>query len=60
METGDDWRTSAFSNPNGECVEVASGVRVRDTRDRDGPELRFGPLAWLEFTRRVRRIETLR
>ncbi|GGO23966.1 DUF397 domain-containing protein [Micromonospora parathelypteridis] len=47
-----DWRTSARSSGNGNCVEVAttSGqVAVRDSKDRSGPVLAFGPVAWRAF-----------
>ncbi len=37
------WRTSAASNPNGDCVELArlreGGVAVRNSRDPHGPAL---------------------
>ncbi|MFY1688121.1 DUF397 domain-containing protein [Plantactinospora sp. WMMB782] len=47
------WRTSSRSNAVGECVEVADNipgrVLVRDTKDRDGGTLTFGPAAWQAF-----------
>jgi hypothetical protein len=48
----DDWRKSSYSGSNGgQCVEIASaeGVAVRDTADRDGMTLTFGPEAWATF-----------
>lgn len=50
----DDWRTSRHSNPNGACVEVASGGQVRDSTDRGGPVLRVGPAAWRVFTEQLK------
>jgi hypothetical protein len=47
-----DWRTSTRSSGNGNCVEVAavSGrIAVRDSKDRPGPALVFGPAAWAAF-----------
>jgi len=47
------WRTSSRSMGNGECAEVGQGpgvVAVRDTRDRSGPVLTFGSVAWRAFT----------
>ncbi|MCL2581188.1 MAG: DUF397 domain-containing protein [Streptosporangiales bacterium] len=47
------WRTSSYSGPNGgNCVEAASGgetVLIRDTADRAGAVLAFGPAAWRAF-----------
>jgi hypothetical protein len=47
------WRKSSYSGTNGGgCVEVADGVGavlVRDTTNRDGGTLRFGPAAWTRF-----------
>jgi len=57
--SGLSWRTSSYSGGNGgACVEVAArtsgGVLVRDTRDRQGPALRFTVGAWKRFADRVR------
>jgi hypothetical protein len=52
------WRKSTHSGSNGGgCIETASHrsrVLVRDTQDRPGPVLRFGPAAWRQFTNRVK------
>ena len=51
------WRTSAYSNNGGNCVEVASAsgiVAVRDTKDRAGAVLTFGPRAWVRFAATVK------
>jgi hypothetical protein len=49
-----DWRKSSYSGGEGNCVEVAElpdGTRlVRDTKDRNGPVLRFSAAAWRRFT----------
>ncbi|WP_329111523.1 DUF397 domain-containing protein [Micromonospora sp. NBC_01699] len=52
--TGATWRKSTRSGTNGgACVEVADNlagiVLVRDTKDRDGGTLTFGPDAWRAF-----------
>ena len=46
---GADWRTSTYSNGQGNCVEVGSACRtviVRDTKNREGAVLTFGANAW--------------
>ncbi|MDG4765652.1 DUF397 domain-containing protein [Solwaraspora sp. WMMD406] len=48
------WRTSRRSNgQGGDCVEVADNlpgrILVRDSKDRSGPTLTFGPAAWRSF-----------
>jgi hypothetical protein len=48
------WRKPRRSASEGECVEVASvpdgGCAVRDSKDTDGPVLRFGADEWRRFT----------
>ena len=52
------WQISTYSGQNSDCVEVARNVpgvvAVRDSKDRGGPTLTFGPAAWEMFTRRIR------
>ncbi len=47
------WFKSSYSGQNGgNCVEVAvepSTVRVRDSKDKQGPSLSFTPQAWAAF-----------
>lgn len=57
--TDQGWRKSSYSGGSGgNCVEVAKAagsVGVRDTKRRDGAELRFSPSAWREFIARAKR-----
>ncbi|MDG4795170.1 DUF397 domain-containing protein [Micromonospora sp. WMMD1082] len=49
------WRKSTRSD-GGNCVEFASAgasVFVRDSKDEDGPVLRFGSAQWRAFTNGV-------
>ena len=51
------WRKSSYSGNTGNCVEVAdlgTAVAVRDSKDPDGPALKFAPDAWKTFTRRIK------
>jgi hypothetical protein len=53
-----DWTKSSLSGANGNCVEVAdlSGdpIKVRNSRDANGPILRFTPPEWDAFLGGVR------
>jgi hypothetical protein len=49
---GISWRASSYSAGYGGCVEVApapDGVRVRDSKDRDGSVLTVPTTAWHSF-----------
>jgi Domain of unknown function (DUF397) len=52
------WVKSSLSMSNGNCVEVASlaggGIAVRDSKDTEGPVLRFTPGEWQAFLGGVR------
>jgi hypothetical protein len=52
------WRKSSYSGDNGACIEIAeiptNAVKVRDTKDTDGPQLDFTSPAWLGFIADVR------
>ena len=52
------WRKSTCSGTNGgQCTEVgqlAGRVLVRDTKNRAGAVLAFGPETWREFTARIK------
>lgn len=46
------WRKSSYSGSQANCVEVGSAtglVRVRDTKDRQGPALTVSADAWRRF-----------
>ena len=46
------WRKARRSANNGACVEVAAAglrVLVRDTKDQDGPVMRYSSNAWRAF-----------
>jgi hypothetical protein len=46
------WRTSSYSNGEGECVEVSASpthVAIRDSKDRSGPVLLYPRADWLAF-----------
>ena len=46
------WRTSTRSGAAGNCVQAArtsTAVAVRDSKDPDGPMLKFAADAWRDF-----------
>ena len=47
------WRKSSHSGGT-ECVEVADGVQVRDSKDPDGPVLIFTPAEWRAFLKTLK------
>jgi hypothetical protein len=55
-----NWRTSSYTSPDGECVEVAKAadgtIGVRDTKDYGtGPILQFTVAEWAALLDRLRR-----
>lgn len=50
---GTAWRKASASSVNGNCVEVASlpagRMAVRDSKDKNGPILRFSRDEWHQF-----------
>jgi hypothetical protein len=56
--SGSYWTKSSLSFSNSNCVEVASlpggGIGVRDSKDSEGPFLRFTPGEWDAFLGGVR------
>ncbi|TDC57277.1 DUF397 domain-containing protein [Micromonospora sp. KC207] len=58
MSDTPNWHKSTRSGSNGgDCVEVADNlpgrVLVRDSKDRTGGTLTFGPTAWSAFVTQV-------
>jgi hypothetical protein len=51
------WRVSTCTGGQGNCVEVgtsATKVAVRDSKNREGPVLRFDPSVWHAFIRHLK------
>ncbi|WP_374119201.1 DUF397 domain-containing protein [Streptomyces odontomachi] len=48
-----EWYKSSYSTSDGpECVEVAfthEATHVRDSKNKQGPQLAFGPREWATF-----------
>ncbi|WP_280424874.1 DUF397 domain-containing protein [Nocardia carnea] len=58
--TGASWFKSRYSQPSGDCVEVAhlsDAVGVRDSKNPAGPALVFAPSEWDAFTEAIRAAE---
>lgn len=54
MPLSEQWHTSTFSGPDSNCVQgryVDGHVEVRDSKDPDGPMLRFTRPEWSAFLR---------
>ncbi|WP_190819877.1 DUF397 domain-containing protein [Saccharopolyspora pogona] len=52
------WAKSSYSSNSHYCVEVAitlDSVGVRDTKDRDGGTLLFGPRQWAAFVASIKK-----
>ncbi|NUS13539.1 MAG: DUF397 domain-containing protein [Streptomyces sp.] len=53
IEVALSWHKSSFSGSSGDdCVEVAAcpeAVHVRDSKDKEGPQLAFSPAEWTHF-----------
>jgi Domain of unknown function (DUF397) len=51
------WRKSSYSGSQGDCVETArvpDGIVVRDSKDANGPVLRFTADEWWSFVAAVK------
>ncbi|MET7676083.1 DUF397 domain-containing protein [Streptomyces seoulensis] len=54
--TNAHWRKSTYSNgEGGDCVEVADGILVRDSKVKDSPVLLLSNSAWADFLDTLRR-----
>jgi hypothetical protein len=50
--TGAVWRKSSYSGASNDCVEIAlarTGAAVRDSKNPQGPLLRFDTAKWAHF-----------
>jgi hypothetical protein len=60
VEVAHSWHKSSYSSSgDGDCVEVAScpdTVHVRDSKDKEGPQLAFSPAAWTRFVAYARAV----
>jgi Domain of unknown function (DUF397) len=61
IEVALDWHKSSYSSGSeGDCVEVATcpgTVHVRDSKDKEGPQLAFSPAEWAHFVAYARAAE---
>ncbi|MFF7242324.1 DUF397 domain-containing protein [Embleya sp. NPDC008237] len=53
VEIAFSWRKSSYSGTEGDdCVEVGAGpgaVHVRDSKDKESPQITFGATMWSTF-----------
>lgn len=53
LEAARSWSKSSYSGSQGDsCVEVAPSPRaihIRDSKDKQGPQLALAPVAWTHF-----------
>ncbi|MEU6849798.1 DUF397 domain-containing protein [Actinacidiphila alni] len=53
IEVAASWHKSSYSSAQGDnCVEVSAcphTVHVRDSKDKEGPQLAFSPAQWADF-----------
>jgi len=57
VEVAAELRKAQAGGGNGACAETAScrcGVRVRDSKDPDGPRLTFSRAEWAGFTAAIK------
>lgn len=47
-----EWRKSTYSGDGSNCVEIIANpniVKIRDSKNTEGPHLAFPPFAWTSF-----------
>ena len=53
VEVALDWHKSTYSSGgDGDCLEVAATpatIHIRDSKNRQGPQLALSPTAWADF-----------
>ena len=55
--TEQNWRKSRYSGSQANCVEVGNAtglVKIRDTKDRQGPAVALSADAWRRFTTAIK------
>ncbi|MFE5033649.1 DUF397 domain-containing protein [Streptomyces sp. NPDC056683] len=54
IEVALSWRKSSYSSGSqGDCIEVAAcptTIHIRDSKNRQGPQLALSPAAWANFS----------
>jgi Domain of unknown function (DUF397) len=56
-----NFRTSSYSGGEGNCIAVANDtgrVAVMDTKDKQGPVLRFSADAWKAFAKQLKNLDS--